>query len=74
MTNYGIVNAACPLCDLALSEVVLDVSKHIDTYLEHLNQEYQLGAEKTRFYYECLGHSMGQTILPRLEDHGRGTD
>ena len=51
--NYGVFNDTCPVCDEALSEVVLDVSNHRDTYLEHLKKDYQIGVERTRFYYEC---------------------
>ena len=51
--NYGVFNDTCPVCDDGLSQVVLDVSNHRDTYLEHLKIDYLKGVEKTRFYYEC---------------------
>ena len=53
MTNYGNFNDRCPLCDQKLDEIVLDVSDHTDTYLEHLNKDYQLGVKNTGFYYQC---------------------
>ena len=78
MTNYGNFNDRCPLCDQMLDEIVLDVSDHTDTYLEHLNKDYQLGVKNTRFYYqcgscECLVRSMKltQETMAELYHHFR---
>ena len=61
-----------------LDEIVLDVSDHTDTYLEHLNKDYQLGVKNTRFYYqcgscECLVRSMKltQETMAELYHHFR---